>query len=507
MGFNVERKEVHHKMSLFSATAISATAMVGSGWLFSAQLNAKIAGNYAFLSWFLAGILVMLVGLSLAQVVSVYPVRGATTRTSALSHNPLFGMPFAFANWFGLMVTIGTEAAATTQYLATAIKSHQLVDTNSTLTTDGKILSLAILVIYLFINYFGIRLLSKVNNIITILKIFTPLFTILLFLIGHFDSSNFSLASSNHVFGFSSAITAIISAGLIYSYNGFQLSVAFASEVKNPKRNIPLSIIISIIIVMAVYMLLQLSFMGAVPHDMLSTGWTSINFKSPLMNLATLLGLNFLATIIITDSVISPSGTGYSYLGGSSRLLFAMAKEGQMPKWMITTLHPKYLICRRSILINFILTGLILWNSDSWESLMVVVTGYHIIGYMSAPISMGAIKPKTRIFGFIVFTILSLVMSTLPKHDLLITNLSLLIIMLIYTFVQINRKESGIKSILLIATPFLVYLWLFYAWNNIYYLGILSGLFYILITSKRYVRFCRAYNQTSSELTDSEFYK
>jgi len=71
------------KISLFSATALSATSMVGSGWLFSAQLNAKLAGNYAFLAWVLAAILVMGVGLCLSQVVSVFPVRGATSRSGS----------------------------------------------------------------------------------------------------------------------------------------------------------------------------------------------------------------------------------------------------------------------------------------------------------------------------------------------------------------------------------------------------------------------------------------
>ena len=98
-----------------------------------------------------------------------------------------------------------------------------------------------------------------------------------LFMIAKFDTSNFSLVG-NSVYTAGSALGAIVSAGLIYSYNGFQLSVAFASEIKNPRRNVPLSIIISVLLVMGVYMLLQLAFMGAVPHDMLANGWASLNF-------------------------------------------------------------------------------------------------------------------------------------------------------------------------------------------------------------------------------------
>ena len=70
--------------------------MVGSGWLFSAQLTAKSAGNWAFLAWILANIVVMMVGLCLAKVASIYPVRGATTRSSASSHNSVFCNAFCF---------------------------------------------------------------------------------------------------------------------------------------------------------------------------------------------------------------------------------------------------------------------------------------------------------------------------------------------------------------------------------------------------------------------------
>ncbi|MFI0347827.1 MAG: APC family permease [Chthoniobacterales bacterium] len=487
-------KPTHKKISLFSATALSSTAMVGSGWLFSAQLNAQLAGNYSFLAWFLAALIVMPVGLCLAQVVSLFPVRGATTRSSALSHNSIFGMPFAFANWFGIMVCVATEAQATTQYLSAAIKNSDLMS-NQGLTFYGKLFALGILFIYLVINFYGIKLLAKVNNVVTALKIFTPLFTIALFLIAKFDKSNFDLVT-NHLYGSGSALAAIVGAGLIYSFNGFQLAVAFASEIKNPKKNVPLSIVLSISIVMIVYMALQFSFMGAVPHDMLQAGWSSLNFHSPLVNLAMLLGLNFLVALLMADSVISPSGTGYAYLGGSSRMFYAMAAEGQMPKWSIGKLNPVYNLCRRSLLINWVMIAVVLWNAESWASLMVIVTGYNLLGYMAAPISMGAIKPKTRIFGTGVFIILGLIMTTIPLHDLFIMILSLMILMLIYGIVQLTKGIS-LKVLLGLVSPFMAYLCLIYSYQNLIYVSAVSALFYWLITHEKFVAFCRK-NKTES---------
>jgi len=492
-----------HKISLWSAIALSATAMVGSGWLFSAQLNAKLAGNYAFLSWILAAILVAGVGLCLAQVVSVYPVRGVTTRSSALSHNSIFGMPFAFANWFGVMVTIATESQATTQYLAAAFKSSTLMNSDG-LTTHGKLVALFILVVYLVINYYGIKLLAKVNNVITALKVFTPIFTILILMIAHFDKSNFTLtaATGNAGYTMGSAFMAMVGAGLIYSYNGFQLPAAFASEIENPARNVGLSMVVSIIIVMGLYLLLQLAFMAAVPHQLISQGgWAALNFHSPLMNLALLLGLNFLVLLLIADSVVSPSGTGYSYLGGASRMLYAMAAEGQMPSW-IAKLDPVYNFSRRSMAINFVLAALFLWYAKSWASLMVVVTGYHLIGYMAAPISMGAVKSNTRIFGLILFTILGMIMITIPDHNLFVMNLSIMALMAIYGGIQVAFRNVKFSVLLVLCLPFLIYLWGIWFCPHMLSAAILSVVFYCLIVSKPYVAYCRAHKHPSLGLEE-----
>ncbi|MBM3856957.1 MAG: APC family permease [Verrucomicrobia bacterium] len=491
----------HKKISLFSAVTLGVTAMIGSGWLFSAQLNARLAGNYGFIAWFLAGALVVGIGLCFSQVVSVYPVRGATSRASILSHNAIFGMPFSFAGWFGLMVTVATEAQATTEYLSACIKNIGFM-TDTGLTLNGKLFASAILFVYLAVNFYGVKLLAKINNTVTALKVFTPLFAITVLFIAHFDKSNFSLPS-NVAYGWGSAFTAIIGAGLIYAYNGFQLAVAFASEIENPKRNVPLSIIISVGLVMFVYMALQLSFMGAVPHDLLATGWSSLNFHSPLINLALLLGLNFLVLLLMADSVLSPSGTGYAYLGACSRMFYAMAVEGQLPKWCIAKLNPIYNLCRRSLVINWIIVTVVLWNSASWASLMVIVTGYQVIGYMAAPISMGGIKPQTRIFGGLIFILLGLLMITVPLHDLIMMNISLMILMAFYGMVQL-RKNIHWKALLIMIAPFMIYLWMLYVYQNIFYISAISLLFYWIMTSQRYVEFCKQYRTEGISLNDED---
>lgn len=492
------------QMSPLSAMALGATAMVGSGWLFSAQLNAKLAGNYAFISWVMAATIAILIAICLSQVVIAYPVRGATSMSSTLSHNQVFGMPFAFANWFVVVISIANEAQATTEYLSSAIHGSALV-ADQKLTFEGKLCALFILFIYLLINFYGIKLLTRVNNAVTVFKTFIPLFTIVIFLIAHFDTSNFYLPT-NHIYNSESVFTAIIGAGLIYSFNGFQLPASFASEIKNPRKNILISMVGGILIILAVYMLLQLAFMGAMPHEQLSNGWAALNFSSPLINLAVLLGLHFIVLVLVADSIVSPSGTGYSYLGASSRMFYAMALSGQMPRWSIGGLHDKYNICRRSMLINWGITVLVLFNSDSWASLMVIITGFILIGYMAAPISMGAIYPKKRIFGGIVFIIITLILMTIPREELFKVNCTILILMASYITTLIRSKIIPFGSILGFTLPFIAYLWLLYLIGNNYYINAAIAMgFYIVVTMPKYKDFCKKHSIANSmDLSQAE---
>lgn len=449
------------KMSLFSAILIGITSMVGSGWLFSAQMTVRNAGNWAFVAWILAAVIIVMIALCLGKVVSIYPVRGATTRSSAISHNSVFAMPFAFANWFGIVVVISSEALATTQYLS-GVKSMGWLMQDGILTNSGTAFSLFVLFIYLVINFYGVKLLAGVNNAITTFKMAVPVIIVLIFIayaLMH-SSDHVSIFSAdipnNSQFGFSSALTAIVAGGLIYTFNGFQTVVAYASEVKNPGRNVPLAIILALILVLALYLGLQYAFMQAVPHQYLVSkgGWAGLDFDSPLLQLASLLGLGYISFLLIIDSVISPSATGYTYLGASSRMLYAMSSEGQMPRYF-AKITPIVNISRRSLLANFILSVIFLFFSDNWAGLMLVVTGFHIIGYMAAPVSMGALAPRTRVFGLVVFVVLTLLLNTVQVETQI--NMSIILIVLMTIYGSIEYRRIGIKKLLMLILPFIIF--------------------------------------------------
>lgn len=106
--------------------------------------------------------------------------------------------------------------------------------------------------------------------------------------------------------------------------------------------------------------------MEAVPHSYLieKSGWAGLDFESPLLQVATMIGLGYIAVLLIIDSIVSPSATGYSYLGASSRMLYAMSAEGQMPRFF-AKINQKVNISRKSLIANFILCAIFLMFADN----------------------------------------------------------------------------------------------------------------------------------------------
>jgi amino acid transporter len=366
---------------------------------------------------------------------------------------------------------------------------------NNILTTSGTIFALGILVFYLFVNFYGVKFLAKVNNGITVFKMAVPAIIVIIFVIYAFTHTNHvSMFAAdipgNSQFGFHSALTAIVGGGLIYTFNGFQTVVSYASEVKNPGRNVPLAIFIALVLVLCLYLGLQYAFMQAIPHDYLVSkgGWAGLDFESPLLQLATMLGLGYISILLIIDSVVSPSATGYIYLGASSRMLYAMSSEGQVPRYF-TKIHPTFNISRRSLITNFLLAAVFLLFSDNWTALMLVVTGFHIIGYMAAPISMGALAPKTRIFGLIVFVILTLLLNTVEIETNVHMSIILVILMTIYGSIEYRR--IGLKNLLPLILPFIIFVAIVSPIDQPVFESLVGAIFYLFVTDKRYVAFCK----------------
>ncbi len=464
----------HKKIGLFSVISITISGIIGSGWLFSAYLGAKEAGSGVYISWTITLIFFLLMALVVSEIVSMFPVRGLVGRMGVISHNKYFGAIFAFAIWLELVGSMPGEAQASVQYLSAispGISKHLMI--NGSLTYEGLFFTVFFLLIYWIINIFGIKLFSKVNNVIAVYKLIIPIFVAILIISLSFHLSDFTAYHNSFVpYGANSIFLAITGAGMIYAFNGFQLGTSFASEIKNPEKTLPLGMILSIIICFIIYILLQTSFIGAMnPVELAHAGWRSLNFNSPFVDLTTMLGLNFFTLLLYVDACASPSGTGITFVGSASRVLCGMSREQQMPS-VFAKVSEKYNFSVNAMWFNFIVALVFLFLFHSWAVLILFITALIVLMYMVIPISLVGLRKaqpdlmrrfKLKCAWFIcviLFIVQSFFFVFVGAHDMIYLSVAISVFMI--SFMLINRpshSDYNFKDVMHVSIPFLVYLW------------------------------------------------
>jgi amino acid transporter len=234
---------------------------------------------------------------------------------------------------------------------------------------------------------------SKVNSAITWWKVAIPVFAIIVLLF-KFHGSNFGAGGGFMPYGVKALFGAIPSAGIIFSYLGFEQADQLAGEIKNPQRNLPRAIIGAVLIGVTIYVLLQVAFIGALPASQLTHGFAHISnaniLTGPFAGLAGLVGLGWLATILRIDAFISPSGTGLIYVTSTSRVSYGLARNRYFPQ--IFQRVDSRGVPWISLLLAFVAGLFFLLPFPSWHALVGLVTSASVLMYAGAPLSMGAFR-------------------------------------------------------------------------------------------------------------------
>jgi len=459
-----------NKMGLLSATFIGISAVIGSGWLFAAYKTGVLAGPAAIISWIIAAIIVILIGLCFAEVAALYPRRGLSAVLATMTHNKYFGFPFAISHWLGIVAVISLQGVATIQYLISLFPNAQKhLFVHGQLTFVGLLLAVVLVLIYALLNFWGVNLLAKTNNILTVIKLAVPVIAGVLILSVSFHPHNFVAYHNSFIpYGFNSVITAIIATGIIVSFNGFQTITYFSSEVKNPSRTIPLAIILSIVFSLIIYLLLQVAFIAGMPPAMVAEGWSNIVFNAPMVNLSAALGLGFLSTIIYFGAFVSPSGSAITLTGASTRMLTAMSDTKQMPS-MYSAVNPKVGISRKSLFTNIILAALFIVLFKSWTMVAMVLGLYHVLSYLSVPIALEVFRKRNdkskyifRLKGGKAIALISFVVFTYLLTDIKfeITLVALILFVIFQVILTVLGMKNGdtIKKAVVQSSPIFAFL-------------------------------------------------
>ena len=370
----------------------SLSCMIGSGWLLSSIIAAKLAGPASVLSWLIGGILISFIAVSFSELSTAFPVAGGIARYGQFSHGSFVSFIISWLAWLSCVAVAPTEAQAILQY-ATRFFDGLTYESGQTvlLTSFGTMCAVIIVFLLSWINTQGVKTMIKYNNILTIWKISVPLVVLVLLSYGRFEVTNFSQGGFMP-YGIEGVFSAL-STTVIFSYLGFRECTSLAAEVKNPQKAIPIACIGSVAYCMVFYMFMQAVFVGAVSPDMTIDGWANLSFKydtGPFAGLALALGMHWLATLIQIDAIIAPTGAGLVYTATTSRLLLAMSQNGFLPSYF-SKLNDNG-VPKNSIIINAIVGILLLAPFEDWVALVKFQSVAIVLAYAVGPVALLALR-------------------------------------------------------------------------------------------------------------------
>ncbi len=211
---------------------------------------------------------------------------------------------------------------------------------NKTIPVVFNLPAFGIVALITVILVIGIRESSAFNAIMVFIKLAVLLFFIV---VGAFyvKPENWQPFAPN---GWKGIMTG--AALVFFAYIGFDAISTAAEETKNPQKNLPIGIIVSLIITTILYIAVAIVLTGMIHYS-------ELNVPEPLAKAFSVIGLNWAAGIVSFGAVVSTTAVLLVFQLGQPRIFFSMARDGLLPQWF-AKIHPKF----KTPYVTTILTGI-----------------------------------------------------------------------------------------------------------------------------------------------------
>ncbi|WP_308590482.1 amino acid permease [uncultured Megasphaera sp.] len=329
-----ENSNLSKDLGVMDLTFLGVGGIIGAGiFVLTGIAAAKYAGPAISISFALAGLLCILVGLAYSEFASMIPSSGSVYSYTFASLGE--GMAF-LTGWsllLGYTVTGSAVAVGFSGYLAGILKSYGYIIPEVLLKTpaEGGIINLPAVIIILLLALVLIRGTEQSAKLNTAL-VFITLAAIISFICiatPHVEMANFEPFAPFGVQGILSG-TAIV----FFSYMGFDAVATSAEECKKPERNLPIGIILSVFICMCLYVAMALSLTGAI-------NYTDLNTPEPVAHALRILHWPGVANLVAVGAIAGITTVLLVLLYGQARIFFAMSRDGMVPA-RVCKIHKRY---------------------------------------------------------------------------------------------------------------------------------------------------------------------
>jgi amino acid transporter/mannitol/fructose-specific phosphotransferase system IIA component (Ntr-type) len=311
-------QKLQRTLTLFDVYAISTGAMFSSGFFLLPGIAYASAGPSVFLAYLLAGVGVLPAMLSMAELSTAMPRAGGSYYFLDRALGPLVGTVGGLGAWLSLVLKTAFALVGMGAYLAFFVD------------WDVRLVAVAFTAVFLVFNVIGAKESSGLQRILV-----TALVLILVaFLIeglGSFDETGVATRTDRFTPLFPHGAYGLLSTvGLVFvSYAGLTKVASVAEEVRNPDRNLPLGMALSLLTATAIYVIGVFIMVGILEPETLSADLTPV--ATAARRAATWMHPDIVLYLVVIAAIAAFASTANAGILSASRYLLAMGRDHLLP--------------------------------------------------------------------------------------------------------------------------------------------------------------------------------
>ncbi|MFN5358973.1 MAG: APC family permease, partial [Bacteroidota bacterium] len=310
-------------LSLFDITMIVIGLVIGMGIFRTASDSARaaITPNVFFISWLAGGLVALCGALTYAEIGSRYPITGGYYKIFATCYHP----SIAFA--VNCIILISNAASLSGVALIGSEYISQIIFAEPPSDFVKALIAMTAIALFYGINLLGLRMSSTTQNILMLIKISMILMIVsaLFFPAQHtattFIPSTTEFTWMDYVKSFGLALIAVS-----FTYGGYQQTINFGEEVKNPQKNLPRGILIGILVIILLYLSVSYAYYKVIGFEELKNAKGIAAIVAERMFGET---GSFIFSILLFIAVLAYVNV---LLLSNPRVMYAMSEDGILPQ-------------------------------------------------------------------------------------------------------------------------------------------------------------------------------
>ncbi len=363
--------ELKKELGLIHVVTLCTGAIMGTGIFIIPGVAGGLMGPGSIILWVLIGLLTIPISLCFIELASSYNVTGGPYVYVREAMGDFWGFITGWSAWLMACIYIGTHTIAIKYYLDFFIELTFI---------ESAVLYAGVIGIITLINYAGVKQGGRTQLFLT-LGTFSVLAIFIIFGLPKVDLANF-----DPLFPLGLSAIGMTAVLIVEPFIGWETTTVIAGEVKDTKRNIPLGLVISTVLIMIFYMLTVFVTLGVMNWELLAEA------VSPMADVLAFAYGSYMGAMMTGGAIIVSLACLNAWILTTARLPYAMAKDKLFLE-SFGSISKKFNTPSKSLLVQAVF-AFIITLTGSYEGAVFLLMANALILYALCALSVIKLKKK-----------------------------------------------------------------------------------------------------------------